>query len=184
MVISDGELDEALNCVLNASLRTLEHSDWRHGIQCKTNDVISFSRALLGRGASLLFRDLYEHKSSLEAIVELAIPWSRYGFLLSNFSPYICCPLTFEADLWDHHPENGGVWWGHTRLLSDNFRLASLFCLAARRIPRFKNESLIDRKRTLFVGAHQASASRLGVRRAPGGFYSWTTNPVRLVACR
>ena len=114
--IIDEELDEALNCLLNNCVRT------KHGFYHRKEEYVRFLKQLLDRGASLWFRGSDERSSSIAALLKCVRYRSGY-FPLSEFSPYICCPVFHE--------------YGDPRISFDSRRSAPLSCLAARKIPPF-----------------------------------------------
>ena len=137
--ILDEELDEALNCLLNNCVRT-KHNFGRH------EDGVQFLKQLLDRGASLCFRGADERSSSIAALLTCD-EYYRGLFPLSEFSSYICCPLFNNR--------------GYSKISFDSRRLASLSCLAARKIPRPENASELPPGLRFFIEAHQELQFRL-----------------------
>ena len=139
--ILDEELDEALNCLLNNYVRFRCLSiRLRHNFNRLLAEDVTFLKRLLDRGASLWFREADERSSSIAALLERVRDMEGY-FSLSEFSPYICCPLFNEV--------------GHREISIDSHRLAPLSCLAAGKIPRSQDVSEVPRELRFYIEAHR-----------------------------
>ena len=114
--ILDEKLDEVLNCLLNNCVLT-EHGFYR----LQGGNDVWFLKQLLDRGASLWFKGADERSSSIAALLD-CVRYRNGLFPLSEFSPYICCPVFYE--------------YGDPEISFDSRRLALLCWLAAGKIPR------------------------------------------------
>lgn len=141
--IPDEELDEAVCCLLNCLVRVFLSHGMVHlhrfvGIdRALTPEAIQMLKRLLDRGANLLFKDPGEELFSLSALLKLA-QISLCQFPLSEFSPYICCPLTYEDRV----------------IRFDKFRPAPLSCLAAKAVCPSENARRLPGTLCSFVERH------------------------------
>lgn len=126
--------DEALNCLLNIMHLIFGSEGF------PTDNFVRILKLLLKKGASWYFRDSDDECSSLTAFVSHVklVPIRS----LSEVLPLICCPL--DPDGRSCH-----------KLNFDNYLVAPLSCLAARRIRPSCNEAELPVKLRPFVKTHQ-----------------------------
>ena len=110
---------------------------------CRMGRFVHTVKALLAAGARLYYRDPEETMSSIGALTQFANTYPE-DFPFSEFAPYLRCPLEDK----------------HAKLDVNLRQPAPLLCLAARRVPKRRNELDLPRMLRDYVEGHQDLGSK------------------------